>query len=168
MKLHASFQIPNLNVLGYSTVLIEELSDLMARAAFEYLQATTAEIPVWSGASQATFLHLAREIGFNLTIPVANNAPRRINLGLRNSSGVFETNQSTATASFTYETSLKHLVYNEYNNANIDPDPGLFSQLLTPGPYDFQTDGRQAVSRALDGVSLPDVRRFIKIKKRRV
>jgi hypothetical protein len=168
MKIKASFQIPELNVQGYVNTLSEELADALSRAAFEYIGAATAEIPVWSGASHATFLHLAREIGFNLSIPEANNAPRRVSYGLRNSSGSFEADRAAGRFSFTYETHLKHLVYNEFNNANIDPDPGLFAQLLDPGPYEFQAAGRNAVSRIFAHVRLPDARRFVKVKKRQV
>lgn len=168
MRFTAHFESPVLDLNRYLNRLNEELSEVLARAAFEYIGATTAEIPVWSGASHATFLHLAREIGYNLSISEAPNAPRRVNYGLRNSEGSFEADKKSGRFSFTYATRLKHLVYNEFNNANIDPDPGLFAQLITPGPYNFQSAGEAAFLRTISNVRLPDVRPFIKVKVLRV
>lgn len=140
----------------------------ITHAAFEYVMATTALIPVWSGASHATFLHLSRAIGFQLSITQQPNAPRRVNYGLRNSSGSFEADVNAGIFSFEYETHLRHLIYNEYNNANLTPDPGLFFRLLQPGPYNFQEAGREAVLRSFRDLELPDPRPFIKIKSKRV
>ncbi len=168
MKFTAVFQLPELKLEAYRKVVSEQLTEALTQAAFEWIGAATAEIPVWSGASHATFLHLAREIGFDLAISQAPNAPRRVSLGLRTSTGSFEADSKRGVFSFTYETNLKHLVYNEYNNANIDPDPGLLGQLLTPGPYDFQGHARHAFFDVVRGVHLPDVRKFVKVKIRKV
>ena len=168
MRMTATLQLPQLDLNGYVRRLGDEITEALTQAAFEWVEAATAEIPVWSGASHATFLHLAREIGFSLSIGEAPNAPRRVNLGLRTSEGSFDADPKTGQFSFTYETRLKHLVYNEYNNANISPDPGLFSQLITPGPYDFQGRSREAFLRSVRNVQLPDARDFVKVKIRQV
>jgi hypothetical protein len=168
MKITARFEMPRLDVVAYRKALAEELSVLITQAAFEWVLAATAEIPVWSGASHATFLHLTRVLGYQLAINEAGNAPRRVNYGLSNSSGSLDIDPGAGQFSFSYETDLKHLVYNEYNNANLSPDPGLFSRLKQPGPYHFQDKARAAYVRATAGLALPDLRRFIKVKIKQV
>ena len=57
--------------------------------ALEWLEATViAEVPVWSGASRATFLALARNIEYN--IPIFPVAPSRVGQGVSQSSGTLE------------------------------------------------------------------------------
>jgi hypothetical protein len=168
MRITATLQTPRINLTQYKKRLSEDMTAALTNAAFDWIQATTAKIPVWSGASHATFLHLSREIGFNLAIDNANNAPRRVSYGLRNSEGSFTVDANSGVFAFDYSTTLKHLIYNEYNNANITPDPGLFSRLLNPGPYQFQDAGREAFLRSVRGVTLPDLRSFIKVKVKRV
>lgn len=168
MRLSATLQTPRINIAAYKKTLAEDMTAALTNAAFEWVLAATAEIPVWSGASHATFLLLAREIGFQLSIAEAPNAPRRVNYGLRNSEGSFEANPDSGRFQFSYETSLKHLIYNEFNNANVTPDPDLFSRLLKPGPYQFQDRAREAYLRAIRGIGIPDPRKFIKIKVKRV
>lgn len=168
MKNTATFEKPDFDFAGYQKVLAEQLSQVIAAGAFAWLNAAIAQIPVWSGASHATFLHVARDLGFQLAISPASNAPRRVNLGLRNSSGEVNGDAADGVVSFTYETRLPHLVYNEYNNANISPDSGLFAQLLNPGRYGFQQVASEAYVDATRGVSLPDPLRFIKVRLRKV
>lgn len=168
MKIKATFQVPRLNLTSYIVALSETLSDALAQAAFEWINAATAEIPVWSGASHGTFLRLAQAIDFNLQIDSKSNAPRRVGYGQRNSDGGLDIDAAKGRFKFMYETSLKHLVYNEYNNANIDPDPGLLSQLLDPGPYDFQTTAAEAFLSSTRSVTLPDISRHIKVSIVRV
>jgi hypothetical protein len=168
MKITATLQVPRLDINRYKRQLADDMTAALTNAAFEWVLAATAEIPVWSGASHATFLQLSREIGFQLSISEAGNAPNRVSYGLRHSDGVFITDPNAGRFAFHYETDLKHLVYNEYNNANVTPDPGLFFRLLKPGPYHFQEAARAAYSRAMGGVTLPDLRKFIKVKIKRV
>jgi hypothetical protein len=123
---------------------------------------------VWSGASHGTFLRLANAIDFNLTITEAPNAPRRVSYGQRNSDGNLDIDAARGRFFFMYETRLKHLVYNEYNNANIDPDPGLLSRLLNPGPYEFQKTAAEAFLRSIGSVILPDPSSHIKVSIVRV
>jgi len=168
MKIKATFQVPRFNLASYVAALSEVLSDAIAQAAFEWINAATAEIPVWSGASHATFLKLANAIDFNLVINSAGNAPRRVSYGLQNSEGDLDIDAAKGRFTFLYQTSLKHLVYNEFNNANIDPDPGLLSRLINPGPYDFQGEGREAFLRSVRSVTLPDPSSHIKVSIVRV
>ena len=168
MRLTGTLQVPRLNIAAYKKRLAEDMIDALTQAAFEWIQAATAEIPVWSGASHATFLELSREIGFQLQISQPGTAPNRVAYGTKHGDGDFISDANTGIFSFKYETDLKHLVYNEFNNANLTPDPGLFGRLLNPGPYHFQETARAAYLRAIRGVGLPDVRDFIKVKIKRV
>lgn len=168
MKIKATFQVPRFNLASYVAALSEVLSDAIAQAAFEWINAATAEIPVWSGASRATFMRLADAIDFKIVINEAPNAPRRVSYGQRHGDGGLDIDAAKGRFSFMYETSLKHLVYNEYNNANIDPDPGLFSRLLEPGPYEFQRHAAEAFLRSVRSVTLPDPSSHIKVSIVRV
>jgi hypothetical protein len=154
MKLTATYIAPRVNLEAYRRALQETLGDAIARAAAEWLNATTGAIPVWSGASLATFLPLASELSFPLSI-APTSFVSRINLGLSNATGEVETNAQTGRYTFTYGTTLKHLIYNEFNNANVTPDPSLFARLISPGPYQFQQKGKAAFEKAANGVQLP-------------
>ena len=59
--------------------------------------------------------------------------------------------------SFTYATTLPHLIVNEYQNANDFPEKnGHKFRLTHPGPYHFQEKGKLAFQRfAMTEVSLP-------------
>lgn len=164
MKMTATLRAPTFDRARYLAALTEHLSDALAHAAFEWIGAAIAEIPVWSGASHATFLPLARQLGFDLAISEKSKAPRRVSLGLRNSNGDFKVEPEKGLFTFTYETKLRHLIYNEFNNANVTPDPGLFSRLLDPGPYHFQAIAREAFLRSVSSVGLPDPAKFVKAK----
>lgn len=165
IKVSAIYQIPKINVSVYKRAVNKDFSTAIANAALVWLQATTVEIPVWSGASLATFAKLANEAGFALGgLSPAFNAPARIGLGLSASQGSLEGDSSKAIYKFTYATSLRHLIYNEFNNANASPDSSLFGTLKNPGPYRFQQKGKAAVLPILRNLRLPDLTKFITIK----
>lgn len=164
-KWKCRFQQPRVDLRGYREELAKILREAIVQAAFQWLNAATAEIPTWSGASQATFLRLARDVGYVHTI--TPEVSSRIAEGFSKSEGGIRIDSSSnGKVSFFYATTLEHLVYNEYNNANISPDPTLFGQLRKPGPYNFQALAEDAFRRAAVSTVLPDPRRFIKIKNR--
>ena len=75
MKFTAQFSMPRIDVAAYRSALDRHMSDMIAQALMTWLEAVLAEIPVWSGASRATFVKLAQEIGFSLPVaPAAVNA----------------------------------------------------------------------------------------------
>ena len=166
MKFKGTFRAPRLDLKKYQTLLHEHLSDEIAHAAFVWLSSVLEEIPVWSGASHATFLRLAREVGYNLTI-----SPRvvsRISYGQRNGDGEIHADPQKGLYTFKYSTSLRHLIYNEFNDANVVPDSGLLSRLINPGPYMFQLKGQMAFREHVKNVRLPSPWRVLKISKVRV
>jgi hypothetical protein len=155
MKFKATLKAPRVDFAAYKKQLQDVLGEAIARAAFEWLGATTAAVPTWSGASQATFAHLASAIGLNLSIaPVARI--NRISLGLSNSTGTLISDAEKGIFKFEYGTTLQYLIFNEFNNANIIRPPGLFSELIRPGPYRFQDKGKEAFDKVAKDVRLPD------------
>jgi hypothetical protein len=130
----------------------------LKRAAIAWLSAATAPIPTWSGASLGTFSELAAEVGFTLSInPTANG--RRLGLGpgagAAASTGRFGGSIRRGVFTFEYTTSLEHLIFNEFNNANVVIDPKVFSSLKHPGPYMFQQKGLAAFIESVKTVELP-------------
>lgn len=164
MKWKAKLQSPRINMEAYQRTLHEEMSEVITRAAFAWLTSVLEQIPVWSGASHATFLQLSRQVGY--TLSVSPRAMSRIPYGQSQGDGEIIADPVKGYYAFNYETTLKHLIYNEYNNANADPDPALFYRLRQPGPYGFQQIGLRAYLEAIAGTELP--RPTIKTKTKRV
>ena len=156
MKFKGTFLAPRIDLEKYRTTLQAALLEHLTLAAFEWLNATAAQIPQWSGASAATFLHLARRISYSLPITQAGSAPNRVGLGMSEGDGDFILDPGKGQFSFFYRTTLAHLIYNEFNNANVNPDPTLFSFLHNPGPYHFQQRGRLAFLRVAADARLPN------------
>jgi hypothetical protein len=135
-----------------------------------WLEAVLAEIPVWSGASRATFVKLATAISYSLPVaPAAVNAAHglfttridRTGKGSAQSEGELTASKETGEYTFTYSTTLPWLIWNEYHNANVEPDPTLFYRLIKPGPYNFQAIGARAFLRVADKVDLPPVAPYV-------
>ena len=145
-----------LDVNGYKKDLETVLVEGVKEATKAYLKAVIrGVIPVWSGASVATFLKLASEV--DATVNIAPVVPSRIGLGSGTSTGKLEVDMSAGTVFAVYSTSLPHLVYNEYNNANSQ---GL--RLKRPGPYGFQQVGASVFQTRISKIQLPDATKRIK------
>jgi hypothetical protein len=146
------------------------LSEAIAQAGCKWLVSVDEVVPVWSGASKATFTELAHQVGYPLSIGVSSTAPDRIDLGLETGTATFETNPATGIYSFSYETTLPHLIVNEYCNANTFINPQTqrpYFHLLHPGPYHFQEKGQKAFRDyvAHDFECLPDWRQCITVQQ---
>ena len=166
MKFKGSLKSFRLDTQAYKTKLHVHLSEQIAHAAFLWLNAVLAQIPVWSGASHATFLRLARAVGYELAIQ-----PRvisRIPYGQRHGDGEVLADPEKGQYAFRFETSLSHLIFNEFANANISPDPTLFAKLLQPGPYGFQQIGARVFQEFAKTVRLPNPLDSLKITRHRV
>jgi hypothetical protein len=167
MRFRIRFVAPRLDKAKYRKRMHAYLSSALGKAAFAWIAAALQVIPVWSGASHATFLRLAMEIDFRMSIS-PDNAINRVALGHRMGEGVVETDPQKGIYTFTYSTSLPHLIWNEYHNANVDPDPGLISQLKQPGPYHFQDIAAAVAQPALAAVRLPSPWDSLTLKSYRV
>jgi hypothetical protein len=134
------------------------MSDLLGQAIAAWLEAATAPIPAWSGASLGTFSKLAAEVGFHLGIAATPNGIRGgmgPGAGAAASTGTVEISASKGAYTFEYSTTLRHLIFNEYKNANVTPDPAVFSRLKRPGPYQFQEKGAEAFRAVAKEATLP-------------
>lgn len=162
-KISGNFQVPTIDIAKYKQALREAALTALVDAASRWLSTATAIIPVWSGASHATFLQLAQAAKYTLNInPVTNG---REAWGVASSEGGLSSEKDDTYFRFFYKTSLPHLIYNEYNNANISPDPSLFGKLRRPGPYQFQSKANVVAAPALKDFKPPDIRKYIKITR---
>ena len=156
MKLKAQFQAPRISA-SYRQTLQESLTHELVKASQAYLHAVAdALIPVYGGASRATFSQLASHAEFALTIdPVG---PNTVELGAANGQCAWLAGPSEY--SFTYTTTLPHLIINEYQNANEfqRPGGGYWFHLHNPGPYHFQEAGEAAFYQSLSTLDLPALR----------
>ena len=167
MKFKGTLRAPRIDLTGYRAALHEEFSAAIIEAAHEWLDATViALIPVWSGASHATFLRLARAVGYH--IAVQPRVISRVGYGQRHGDGEIEADPEKALYLFRYETTLPHLIYNEYFNANAIPDPTLFHRLRQPGPYHFQQKGLKVFQQFAAQVRLPHPFHSLKVKTHKV
>lgn len=178
MKFRARFRQIQLNSSKFRDDLAKVLTRDIKIAATAWLNATVMSvIPIWSGASRATFLKLSRSVGFGLTITGiearSSENPRALgpSVGFQQSEGKVNTDGARkGIVSFNYGTDLFHLVFNEYENANASPVAGrLFARLRDPGPYGFQDIGREAFEEfARVAVELPNPWKSPRIKLIRV
>jgi len=174
IKWIANFKSIEIDEEKWKQRLIDRLTKQVKRAAIVWLNATVLlTIPVWSGASRATFLKLARSVSFPLTITgiqarsSENSRALGPSIGFQQSEGKLDLSEaSRGIVNFTYGTSLFHLVFNEFQNANQNPIAGrLFARLKEPGPYNFQKIGQDAFEDFVkDAVELPSPWKALKIR----
>jgi hypothetical protein len=141
------------------TLKLEASNKAISQAIYIWLETVLMEIPVWSGASRATFIKLAQTIEYN--VPIAPVTLSREGIGSAESAGGLRPTDKGQYV-FYYSTSLPWLVWNEYNNANVNPDPTLFNRVIKEGPYNFQLKGILAFTRFASTVDLPVVTPHIK------
>ena len=163
MKFTAQFSIPRIDVAAYQSALHAHMSDVIGQALLIWLEAVLAEIPVWSGAERATFKKLADSISYS--IPIAPTVMDRTARGEASGDGGVTASKETGEYSFSYSTTLPWLIWNEYHNANVEPDPTLFGRLTKPGPYNFQAVGARAFLAFADKVDLLPVAPYVKAER---
>ena len=160
MKWHGSLAAPRINMTAYREKLRAHMAEVLSYAAMQWLMTVLEEVPVWSGASRATFVKLAAKINFNVDIqPVV---PSRIGMGLAESDFEWSLDEGgSAKYYFRYSTTLAHLIFNEYHNANA-----VGHHLIKPGPYYFQQKGIAAFQGVARSVKLPSLKGCVKPSKR--
>jgi len=163
MKFTRTFALPAINIMAYRKELHRDMGEAIAQATMEWLDTVLREIPVWSGASRATFLKLAQEI--NYAIDITPPAINRTAQGVSQSSGEVVADINKGLYTFGYGTTLPWLIWNEYHNANIEPDPTLFYRVWKEGPYMFQVKGTDAFQRFAEKVKLPAVAPFVRAQR---
>lgn len=160
MRFKAALVVPGIKKSQWQKKINEVLQEAIRDAAVVWLQAAinSHPIPAWSGASLGTFSELASQVGYTFAIrttPLGTKKGLGPGAGRSASSAKFEGSVKKGVYFFEYTTDLPHLIYNEYYNANMSPDPGLFSRLRFPGPYNFQKAGRSATMSKLNSVRIP-------------
>src|SRR5271157_1935830 len=176
MKFKAQFVAPRFDVSGYRDALNKAMTEAISKALMEWLDSVLEKIPEWSGASRATFSTLAGTIG--MAIPSSPTASAMSTVGSRVGEGIMSSagsklslNEPPGQYTFTYQSNLPWLVWNEYNNANENPDPTKWpppAVLLRPGPYESQAKGLMTFRQSSKGVSLPAAGPFCIGKKIKV
>lgn len=162
MKFTYTYNVPRVNLDGYKKALDAAMREVLAQGLMAWLEAVVAEVPLWSGASRATFVKVASKIDASVPVGGGSAPSDRTSMGLAASTGEMITDVSSGLYVFTYGTSLPWLVWNEHHNANVDPDPTLFSKLKKPGPYEFQVKGVAAFLHNTSSASLPVVAPFVR------
>lgn len=125
-------------------------------AARIWLEHAIPAVPVWSGASRATFEQLASVVGVPVPIDIAPNAPNRTALGRLNSRGGIERDGKFGWR-FYYENNLRYLAANETRNVQVG-EYGVIWGLRKPTPYNFQKAAEAAVREYAKTVKLPRVK----------
>lgn len=136
----------------YRDDMEEALNQWLIRGATAWLNAVTMVVPVWSGAAQSTFKHLADSIGYQLMISPRTKS--RTALGRSTGDGGLDIDQKRGRYFFHYSTSLRHLIFNEFNS-NPQADPAVFADLIHPIPYKFQLAGQKAFESVAQFARLP-------------
>lgn len=170
MQFKATFEKPRLDLAAWRRQMAVEMETTLEIALVAWLSAATAPIPTWSGASLGTFSELAARVNFQLRIsPTAlgSKLGQGPDAGAAASKGTIDIDKRNGLFKAEYSTSLEHLIYNEFNNANAGGDPRVFARLKNPGPYGFLEKGASAFERAAQRGSLPD-KVPLKVKKREV
>lgn len=165
MRFKAKLELPKFNRAAYVRAMNAHMTDVIQDAARVWLNATVASlIPIWSGASAATFLKLARAASFNLTAGPIGGVRSRTAEGSRQSTGNIISGKTAYW--FEYGTTLRHLIFNEFNDANAGGDPAVFARLVNPGPYQFQQAGATAFRSFARTVRLPNPFNYVKVTTR--
>ena len=169
MRLIGNFQIPAIDVAKFKSALHKTLSEALTVGTKAYLETvvplvSTEGVPVWSGASRATFARLASYVEYAINWTPVPKAPDRISLGLDTGTATFDTGQTKeGVYTFTYLTDLPHLIVNEYHDAT---QWGF--HLTHPGPYRFQEKGKDAFEAATSDIELPSWESFLDTRQMNV
>jgi hypothetical protein len=166
MKFSAKFDLIEIDLAAWRRQVDRVLMEALAQGIYQYLTAIMSRVPVWSGASRATFLQLASTI--SLVIPIEPSARggaySRIADGTAQGSGRLLVDTLSGRYRFEYKTTLPHLIYNEEHDANVEKsDPNVFGVLKKPGPYHFQQYGADAFLSVARAARLPSP--WLTIKK---
>jgi hypothetical protein len=149
----------------YKKVVLNALINLNERAGRAWIDAAIRQtpIPVWSGASRATFQRLAQSLGTSIPMDPIVAPESRVSLGRASSagSGVVK-DAGKPYVGFVYSTNLRYLAYNEYNQAIKGPYPRPWSNNVRFTPYFFQQRALTDWQKVAATAKLPDIRNYIK------
>jgi len=126
-------------------------------------------IPIWSGASRASFARLAAKL--NWYIP---SGPRVLTcpftrghaFGMKFDSGTeVYANKNIMYVGFQFATKLPHLLYNESNAPNPGPYPRPWSRGVRFTPYNFENRVLRTWKRYAERQKLPNPFQWLEVKR---
>jgi hypothetical protein len=170
MKFTGNLPKVKLDLAPFKAALHQQAQTQIKQCLTQYIAALLRAIPDWSGASRATLLSLGSENGMNVFAGGRGNGYEYI--GDRSADGVATSSNSLNLAgpiySFTYDTSLPHLAWNNLHNANVDKDRTKWRHVLlkNPGPYNLEARG--AIAFLHFDFTLPNATKFITVEKLQV
>jgi len=159
----------DLKMGAYKKALDTHMTTQLKEAVGAWIQAAITEIPVWSGASHGTFIKLASKIGVTFAVPAAGGFPgmNGPSYGNAKSQGRFTSFSGAYVAE--YNTTLWHLCYNEYNDANANPvEARLFARLKKATPYYFQVKAGKVFEDNIKKVRMPSPWAFLTLNIQQV
>ena len=162
MKFTAKIYLIEFDKRGYLDKLDEKMTETVKESGKVWLRTVLGLIPTWSRASRATFEHLAEALGVGVSYgPVLSNKDR-LSLGLQTGKGGLKIAKNRSYY-FWYETDLRYLAFNEFNEAVAGDVSGWFSTHRGgPGPYRFQAAGAAEFLSFAQNVKLPNPLEYIK------
>ena len=159
-----------LDVTAYEHDLRRYLTERMLKSGRIWLETATeaTPIPTWSGASRSTFQNLASALGTTVAIGPIVSKKDRTDLGRSTGEGgTIIQGGKTQKYQFYYGTSLRYLVYNEYNTATRGRPPQPYSNSVRYTPYHFQEKARAAWEKFAGTVKLPNPydKKYLKVSE---
>ena len=172
MKLSATFSALKVDCAKFKRALHEQLSSALAESCRVWLttvvrESTDVGLPIWSAASISTLSPLASRVGFDLVNMPLDGVASRIEYGMANGDAKFEPGtEKPGLYTFTYRTSLPHLIINEKFDANAFVNPKTeqpYFHLKHPGPYHFQEKGEKAFRAFASTLVLPGLGSILEV-----
>lgn len=166
MKFTTEFKSVRLNLAAYRKEMLDALRNLNEKAGQAWIDAVVNQtpIPTWSGASRATFQKLAGELGTTVPIGPIRAKKSRVSLGRATSAGSGVAERANYVG-FVYETDLRFLAYNEYNQAVAGPPPQPYSNNVRFTPYNFQSRAYSAWAQVAKTAKLPSPWKYLVVRK---
>jgi len=164
-RIRATLRAPEIRLGAYKAAFANAAEANIAQSAFVWVSTAVAIIPVWSGASRATFEKLASDISFNFENTPKSPGIDARDVGRAESEGGVSSDRNNGVFRFTYATSLEHLIFNENNDANQGGDPNVFFRLINPGPYNFVEQANDAARPVLEDFVPPNVEAYITVRQ---
>ena len=167
MKFTFDFKAFTLDLAAIERDILKDLRFYNKAAGQHWLKAVWqgTPIPVWSGASRATFQKLASALGTSIPIGyIPDPDGDKIALGRSLSEGSVEEDKKEMYVGFRYGTSLRHLHFNEYNLATAGPYPRPYTNNVRFTPYKFQSKAAKVWREYAKKVKLSNPYDFLKTR----
>lgn len=119
MPLKVKVRYPKIDRGKTSDLVHETLTKAAIDAAKTFVFTATTIVPVWSGASKASFLKLASQVAVGLAISPRADAPNRIPLGIETSTGYLILSRGRS-YSFVWSSDLDYIHIVEGNHGMVE------------------------------------------------